>query len=426
VLGVDDWARRKGQTYGTILCDLETARPVDLLADRTAETFATWLRAHPGVEIISRDRAGAYAEGARVGAPQARQVADRFHLLANLGQALEEVLIRVYPELTRALARLEEPAADAGLPSAPPASVAEEAGETAPPGRAPAAPSAPGTAPAELSTPPPHGIRRRRAAVEQSGARRAARLARYEEVCRLHERGWTWSAIGRQVGCDRETVRKWVEQGRFPERQPRPPRRRLVDGYRDYLERRWQEGCQNARRLWHELRQQGYPGGYTMVAAYVAELRQDHGLPLRKGAYADRVQPQRSTRPRPGQLKWLFLRAAADLSDEEYALVMRLCQVSLDVTLAYGLVIDFAALVRQRQPEPLASWVELAQRSGVPELGSFARGVLRDWAAVQAGLEGSWSQGIVEGQVNRLKMLKRAMYGRAKLDLLRLRVLYAH
>jgi transposase len=114
----------------------------------------------------------------------------------------------------------------------------------------------------------------------------------------------------------------------------------------------------------------------------------------------------------------------AELTDEEYHLVQRLCAQNREVTFAYGLVMDFAAIVRQREAGALASWVELAQASGVAEMASFARGVLRDFAAVLSGVEQPWSTGPVEGQVNRLKFLKRAMYGRAKLDLLRLRVLY--
>lgn len=417
VLGVDDWARRKGQTYGTILCDLETGQPVDLLPDRTAETLAAWLQAHPGIEIISRDRAGAYAEGARVGAPQAQQVADRWHILHNLGTALEEVLIRLYPTLRPALAPGAPPPAPADEDSAGPAGAVPCAAAVPPAG---AEPDPVPAAPAEHCAPP------RRRDAERSQARRARRLACYEEVCRLQALGWSVSAIARQQGLDRDTVRKWLQQGQFPEHQPRPRRRSQLDAQEGYLRQRWHEGCRNARQLWEELRQRGYRGGYSRVAEWVTRLREEQGLPLRQGASGARRPPPAAPLPGVRQLKWLLLRPAVDLSAEEYDLVRRLCAHSRELTFAYGLVMDFQALVRQRQAGELASWVAVAQASGVPELGSFARGVLRDWAAVFAGLELEWSNGPVEGQVNRLKTLKRVMYGRAKLDLLRLRVLYAH
>jgi transposase len=199
-----------------------------------------------------------------------------------------------------------------------------------------------------------------------------------------------------------------------------------LDPYAAYLRQRWAEGCRNARRLWEELQQQGYRGGYSRVAEYVAELRQEHGVPLRWGAYDDPAAPKGIPAPSARQLKWLLWRPAAELSEDEYQLVRQVCAHSREVTLAYGLIIDFQALVRERQAGELASWVERAQASEVPELVSFARGVRRDLAAVYAGLELEWSQGPVEGHVNRLKTLKRAMYGRAKFDLLRLRVLHAH
>jgi transposase len=228
------------------------------------------------------------------------------------------------------------------------------------------------------------------------------------------------------LGLNRDTVHKWLHEGRFPELRPRPQRTSQLDDHQMYLRQRWAEGARNARQLWAELRQRGYRGGYTRVAEGVARLRQEHGIPLRRGATGEQPQPKPTPLPSARQIKWLLLRPVAELTDEEYQLVQRLCAQSREVTLAYGLVMDFAAIVRQRAAEALASWVELAQASGVSEMASLARGVLRDFAAVLAALEQPWSQGPVEGHVNRLKCVKRAMYGRAKLDLLRLRVLYGH
>jgi transposase len=159
-----------------------------------------------------------------------------------------------------------------------------------------------------------------------------------------------------------------------------------------------------------------------MVREYLAGLRETS---RREPGTADGRQ-RGGKLPRPGQLKWLLLRPISEVDDAQYELIQKLCHSSKEVTLAYGLVMDFQELVRSRQADQLSSWVEVALASGVAEMVGFARGVLRDFAAVLAGLEVEWSQGQVEGQVNRLKMLKRMMYGRAKFDLLRLRVLYAH
>jgi transposase len=226
--------------------------------------------------------------------------------------------------------------------------------------------------------------------------------------------------MARHLSLNRGTVAKWLTYTQFPERQPRPPRPSALDIYKPYLEQRWQAGTRSARQLWQELRAQGYRGGYSQVAAYVTRLREGTGIPLRGGG-----DPPTPRLPSVRQLKWLLLRPAAEVTDSEYAVVAEVCRRNTEIGVAYGLALDFATLVRQHQPDHLASWVQIAQASKIPELGSLARGILRDFAAVYRGIEGKYSNGAVEGHVNRLKMLKRQSYGRAKFDLLRLRVLYA-
>lgn len=418
VIGIDDWAKRKGQTYGTIICDLETGAVVDLLADREVATVVAWLQQHPGVEIISRDRAGGYAEAARLGAPAARQVADRFHILKNLGEALEELLSGLAPELEHLLAA--PPAAGEAPPRPEP--------DTPPPNSAPAGVATPaaGARPAPIPDALAPAADRPPCPRARSRARRAVRVARYEEVVRLYQLGWSQKALGTEVGLSGKTIRRWLSHGGFPERQTPPARPTKLDGHHAYLQQRWTAGCHNACQLLAELRQQGYQGGQTMVRTYLATLRRAAGTtPPSSGPAAGARQPS-GPRTRPRQLKWLLLRAVEELADAEYEIVRQVCQHNPEVKVARSLVVEFQGLVRRREPQGLARWVERARASGVPELGSFARGVERDFAAVYAGLEEEWSQGIVEGHVNRLKMLKRQTYGRANFDLLRIRVLYAH
>jgi transposase len=440
-LGVDDFCWRRGQTYGTILVDLESGRAIDLLPDRAAASFAAWLRTHPGAEIISRDRASAYSEGACMGAPQARQAADRFHLLKNLADALEELLSRLRADLRHSVQE----------PLIPPAGCAAMRDGTEPlgadtavmgaaqlitdlgssnlevvataPSRVGGRPTACGAttparemAPAALSAAQQHSLTLRQ-------SRRGNRLACYEEVRRLHDLGWTQKAIGKQVNLAAKTIGRWLRHESFPERRT-AERKTKLDSHKLYIRERCAQGCWNAKQICLEITEQyGYRGGLTRVREFVAELRQEHQRHQAKGS------PVGGTRgwqlPSSRALKWLLMKPAAKLKDAEYALVGELCQQSREVTVAYGLVTDFQDLVRQRRASELASWVELALASGVREMVSFARGVQRDFAAVFTGMELEWNNGPVEGHVKRLKLLKRQGYGRAKFDLLRKRVLHA-
>lgn len=250
VLGVDDWAYRKRSTYGSILVDLETHQPVDLLRDREAETLAKWLQDHPGVEIISRDRSRAYEKGARLGAPEAIQVADRFHILQNASQALE----KVFSDHSQDLKAVEE-----AFNQAP---VTDEEGSEAVRVLPPPAPDA---------------------ALRLAQQRRARRLATYEQVCHLRQQGWSGTAIANHLGISQTTVFRYLGTSQFPERKGRSDRgRSLLDPYKDYFLKRWNSGCHEGKRLFHELLEQGYRGSYATVARYARRLRQTQGLEPRQ------------------------------------------------------------------------------------------------------------------------------------------------
>lgn len=402
VLGVDDWAFRRGQRYGTILVDLERRRPVDLLPDRSGSGLATWLHEHPGAEVISRDRAGAYADGARQGAPAAIQVADRFHLLANVGELLERVLASQRTALHRAAAAVDLALAEA----APPETEARLAAPATPPGQA-------------------------RAQKEQP-SRRAQRLARYEAVLALHQQGFSQVAISEQVGLGRKTVRRYLRSDAFPEHAPSAPRPSTLAPYDQYLRTRWADGCHNAHQLWQEIRSQGFPGQAAVVRQYLARWRPQPGRPgrpPRQVAESDR-SPRRPAPPptqvlSPRQARWLLLRAWDALTPEAQMYRAALLDENPAIREAQQLAADFGALLRVKDHPALATWFERAEASAQPEIRSFATGLRRDHAAVEAAVTSVWSNGQTEGQVNRLKALKRQMFGRAKLDLLRKRFLYA-
>ena len=396
VLGVDDWAFRKGHRYGTILYDLETHQPVDLLPDRTAESLTAWLKAHPGVEIISRDRASAYSEGAREGAPGAIQVADRFHLLKNLGDALQRLLNRKRNILKQA----------GSVPNGP--AVAVEV--------APSSTLSGGEVPDKVTLKPLNQAER------DSQRRRLGRYLRYEQVRELYREGHTLSEIARQMQLTRRTVRNFVRAETFPERAPRTRDGSQLDAHKPYLGQRWREGCHNAHKLWKEVAERGYCGGYTMVKAYLRTLRQ----PLRPPSEAPEPSSTKSA-PSVRDVVTALLRPEPKRSDEEKTLLESLDELWEPFRRFRASAQSFMELVRAPkagdQSTALTDWIVAAQCSDVADLVSFAVGVKKDQAAVVAGLSLPWNNGPVEGSVNRLKMIKRQMYGRAGFALLRRRVL---
>jgi transposase len=391
VLGVDDWAFRRGRRYGTILCDLERRRPVDLLPERSAETLRDWLRAHPEVEIISRDRADDYIKGATEGAPQAVQVADRWHLLRNLGDAMRRMVDRLGSKLRQAVGAFQQAIATQAITEAP------------------------GT-PTPVNT--PQESPRQTRYTQRQHERRQRRLERYEQVKALHRQGLGFREIGWQLGLNRATVRRFAQSETFPERATRRIPRR-TDSVADFIHRRWQEGCHNAAQLFEELKAQGFDGSYYMVRRRLARWRR-RADNAQRGGEVDAALRKRFS---PRQLVRLLLKPGPELSDDERSFRERLEQHDGDLRKAGELGRQFREMIRGRKAEAWTDWISQSQQAAVPaELRSFAKGLQEDEKAVKAALALPWSNGQVEGQVNRLKTLKRQMYGRANFDLLEMLV----
>ena len=392
VLGVDDWSLRKGHTYGTLLVDLERHRIVELLPDREAETLQAWLTAHPGVEVISRDRAGAYAQGARKGAPQAQQVTDRFHLLLNLQEALKRLFDRKQEALQ------EEADQQRGFlkPSAP----SDDLAEVLPVSPAPLTATALG-----------------------KQARRARRLGRYEEVMRLHEQGASQVTIAALMGLHRDTVRRYLTASSFPE-MTRPGKQSRLDPYKAYLQQRWAEGEHTVKHLLVELRERGYRQGETIVYDYLRTLQhQPEGMEISQVQKQTTVRSAAQTALSAREAAWLFACNPHKLRRSQAVRLDSLRVTYEDVGLAYQLAQDFRVMVTKRQAPVLGRWLEEAKASGIKELQSLATGIYRDFDAVRAALATKYSNGQTEGKVNKLKCIKRQMYGRAEFDLLRQRML---
>jgi transposase len=385
ILGVDDFAKRRGYSYATVLLNMDSHRPVDLLPDREAGTFAGWLKAHPGVQVICRDRAGAYAAGGREGAPDAVQVADRFHLWQNLGEAVEKTVIAHRADL-------REPApewAEAIVPE-------------------PAEPAGPAAPPLESD-----GFR------DVCGRERRLVARHRERYAAVHSRlaaGLPAAAVARELGLDRHTVDRFARATSLEEVLVKATSRAsILDPFKPYLNQRWNDGCTSATDLHAEIRTQGWKGSVQAVRRYLRQFRPAGGAAQQAGKAA----PAAPAPPKPRQvIRWIMTRPdRLDAAD-----ATRLAQITarspeLKATAAH--VREFAAMMTGRQGHRLDEWITSVRAGPLPALHSFAAGLERDHAAVLAGLTLSYSSGAVEGQVCKIKYLKRKMYGRANFDLLR-------
>jgi transposase len=383
VIGIDDFALRKGRVYGTIMVDLARRKPVDLLPDRTPDTVAARLREHPTLSVVARDRSQEYARGVTAGAPEATQVADRYHLLSSLRETIERYVHRVRPELRGVLNGSDTEAS---------------------------------LAPGALDAPPgPHydpGPARR----QVQAAKHAERERRFLHVKEAQARGLNQRQIVRETGLSLATVRRWVEANVLPPERRGYRRAGKVDHYASYLLRRLGEGCTNQTLLWQEITAQGFVGTRSLVSKWIRAHRD--GLVAPAG-------PPRPNLPSPQHLAWLVLRATdEDLDEEDRVLWARLAQHA-GLAWVQQMVARFAAMVRERRVAALAPWVADCRAGPVPELRNFATSLEKDEGAVRAALMLPWSNGPTEGHINKLKLIKRSAYGRMKLDLLRQRVLHA-
>jgi len=389
VLGVDDWAWRRGKAWGTILVDLERRRPVDLLPDRTSDSLAAWLRAHPGVEVVARDRSTEYARAIGEGAPRAHQVADRWHLLHNLGQ----VLVRY---LTSSRGRLRKLPGVADLPG-------------------PAVPQVPAQ-------------RRTRAEESASAAARQRRLDRYTEARRLHsDEGLNVLQIRRALGMSRSTVRKYLAADAFPEWGRHPSPVRILTPWEGHLRSLWDAGVRDGLALWREIRALGFTGSSRQVSKWAQQQRTYPHPNTRSDYRATCVLPvpdRRGRLPSTRRLAWIVSKEASELPASEVA-VLSCIRADPEVAAVHDLACRYVRMVWEKRPADLDGWLAACARCGVGPLVSFGLGLQRDYTAIRAALEEPWSSGQAEGQINRLKTLKRQMYGRAGFDLLRRRVLCA-
>lgn len=399
VLGVDDFAFKKGSTYGTILVDLELHKVVDLLPERSQESLVGWFESHPGaaeVEVATRDRSNIYREGLAKGAPGATHVADRWHLLHNLTLTLEEYLLQKRPVLRKAAAP-----------------------EAAPEGKDDA----------DFASGPimPNRPRNHDRKIEEAAKKRHERLVeQWRNIRRLYLAGADLRHICKRLGISARTVYRYKDLTEPPPRPAYKRRASVLDPYVPYLVKRWNEGCHNGKRLYREIRERGYTNSEETCARFTAQLRraEAQGKPIssvpraRQGSVA-------GLSPTAKNVAALFMRHEEKLDEEQEAYLGRLCDADEALADTRRLTQEFAEMVRRLEGEDLDEWLKDAEESRSTALQSFAAGLRKDLDAVRAGLTEKWSNGCVEGFVHKLKLLKRQGYGRAGFDLLRARMLAA-
>ncbi len=376
-LGIDDFSLKRGRTFGTILVDLSTHQVIDLLPERTVESAVAWMQGHPEIQYVSRDRGNDYAQAARQCAPQATPVADRFHVYKNVVEAIEPAVARCYKDIRKEVL----PLPSLGVP---------KAREWRP-------------------TPDP-------AHEHQRQSRLAKNQERFDSMIELQKLGIPQDEVARWLGVTTRTVQNWNTRGSCPGNKRRRKRRSIFDPYAVSVLKRWREGCKKGSQLYLEIKEKGYSGTDRPVYRFLKTLKQE---PVELPALP--VLSRLSVR----EGLWLIARPFDDLEIDERVDLEELCHASTPIATLHMLVQSFGQIVRKREGHRLEEWKKQVIESGVAEMQRFAKGLERDKEAVIAGLTLRYSNGQVEGQVNKLKLMKRMGYGRAGFPLLRQRVLHA-
>ncbi len=376
IAGIDEWAWKKGSRYGTILVDLEQRRVADLLPERSVQTSTAWFKKHPEVKIVSRDRGKIFREAASTGAPQARQIADRFHLQQNFAEVLQ-VFFRHHEQVLKTAAH-----------------------------------QLAGVIPPSVSTPAAKHIERERR------RRHAKQITLHNNVWKLFRAGQRKEEIAHIVGVSSRSVYRILAH-----EQPPTPRRRsrthsLTDPYLSFLSERWNEGCHTAAQLYEKVSAQGYTGSRRTIERIVEQFR-------RSGT--KRVSKQSITQgkvPSARSAALMIVRPAQNRTPEQIAIIDQLCKLDATISTAFTLAQAFGQLLREREGlQPLEQWKTAVRASGITELMSFVDGLTDDAEAIANGCSESWNNGMVEGFVNKVKWIKRSSYGQAGFPLLQRRVL---
>ena len=426
IVGLDEWAKRKGWNYGTIVVDLERRTVIDVLDKHSTQVVEDWLLAHPEIRTICRDRNGRYARAARAGAPKAKQVADRFHLVQNLRETVER-------ELSLRRTHLRVRAQGNG------------SGEVPCPVLRTNFTSSPVIAPPQARERMLLPARRLAIDTEIARQQRQSQQDLFDTFKKLQATQPPISEIARQLGLNRRRLDKWATLSELPERKKMVPRPGSVETFTEYLRRRWQDGYRNGRMLFDEIQALGFVGTHKTLDKFLSPWRVGN---VAFEASAQSPPSQSSTtvlRPTPPRLDptkhrqispqiaaALLTKSRLQLTGRQAEIVDALKSACPGYASMRSLMLGFRSLMRKpkqgssptvRTVSRLHRWIEHADASGIVLIQNFAGRLRQDILAVEAAVTEQWSNGVVEGQVNRLKTLKRQMYGRAGVELLRARMI---
>ncbi|MGA7975452.1 MAG: ISL3 family transposase [Pseudolabrys sp.] len=354
VVGIDDWAFRRNCRYGTIVCDLERRRIVKLLPDREGATVEAFLANHRTIRVLSRDRGGGYGEAGVKALPTAVQVADRWHLMENASAAFLDAVRKSMRAIRAAI------------------------GAT--------------TINPKLLT------AAERLQYEAFLRREDANAA----ILALHKDGVPIKKIARRLGRSRGLVRQVIRGLRTDVFRTRES---TLEAWLPDIEAEWTDGCRNGAELWRRLRAQGFAGSLRVVTEWATRRRR-----------AERATDQQLQKvPSARTIARMMTMSRDYLTKADTVTIAAIENEVPALDAARDLIQRFHAMIRTRANHELAPWIEVALDSLV---ASFARGIAKDRNAVCAAIREPWSNGQVEGHVNKLKLVKRQMYGRAKIDLL--------
>ena len=415
VLGIDDFSFKRGRKFGTILVDLELHRVIDVLAERSSQTSADWMRNHPEIAYVSRDRGKDYTQGATEGAPQATQVSDRFHLMKNFVEAVEAEVSRCYKHLRQAQLPLPSP----DIPS-------PNEWQQAPDGDVERKRLVQhldkheqfqqvkdlllrGLSPKEIAEQLTIPVRRiyhwqARESCPAGGSERVKssdKQDRSEHIKELQLRGLSQKEIAQRLGIGVRTVQRWQKREEQTTSQPRRKRQSIFDPYAPSVLSQWKQGNHDVGQIFQEIQNQGFKGSIRVVYRFVRSLRQQFSS-LPAPSVLDRVSVQKAI--------WLIARSYEKLKADERADLQELCQASQELSVLHTLAQSFGRIVRKREGHQLQDWMKQVAESSFRSVQRFAQRLQQDKEEVLAGLTLVYSNGQVEGQVNKLKLLKRTMY----------------